>query len=36
LPELKAEMLAEVATGAMLKARGEVATKETLQRGRQR
>jgi conjugative relaxase-like TrwC/TraI family protein len=34
LPEVKAEMLARVATGAMLTARGEVATKETLQRER--
>ena len=34
LPELKAELLANVATGAMLTARGEVATKETLTRER--
>lgn len=34
LPELKGELLAEVATGAMLTARGEVATRETLDRER--
>ena len=34
LPELKAEFLAQVASGAMLTARGEVATKESLDRER--
>ena len=34
LPELKGAMLSEVASGAMLTARGEIATKETLQRER--
>ncbi len=34
LPEVKAELLAQVATGAMLTARGEMATQETLQRER--
>ena len=32
LPEVKGEMLAQVATGAMITARGEVATQETLER----
>jgi conjugative relaxase-like TrwC/TraI family protein len=35
LPELKAALLAEVASGAMLTARGEVATKQSLERERQ-
>jgi conjugative relaxase-like TrwC/TraI family protein len=35
LSELKAALLAEVASGAMLTARGEVATKESLKRERQ-
>ena len=34
LPELKGAMLAEVSTGAMLTARGEIATKQTLERER--
>jgi conjugative relaxase-like TrwC/TraI family protein len=34
LPEVKAALLAEISTGAMLWARGEVATKESLQRER--
>jgi conjugative relaxase-like TrwC/TraI family protein len=34
LPELKSEFLAQVASGAMLTARGEVATKESLDRER--
>jgi conjugative relaxase-like TrwC/TraI family protein len=34
LPEVKAELLTQVATGAMLTAHGEVATQETLQRER--
>ena len=34
LPELKAEFLAQVASGAILTARGEVATKESLDRER--
>jgi conjugative relaxase-like TrwC/TraI family protein len=34
LPELKGAVLAEVASGAMLTARGEVATQETLERER--
>jgi conjugative relaxase-like TrwC/TraI family protein len=34
LPEVKAEMLAQAAMGALLTARGEVATQETLQRER--
>jgi len=34
LPELKAAVLSEIATGAMLTARGEVATKESLERER--
>jgi hypothetical protein len=36
LPELKAAVLSEVAIGAMLTARGEVATRESLERERQR
>jgi conjugative relaxase-like TrwC/TraI family protein len=35
LPELKAALLTEVASGAMLSARGEVATKQSLERERQ-
>lgn len=35
LPELKAALLAEIATGSMLSARGEVATKQSLERERQ-
>ena len=35
LPELKAALLSEIASGAMLTARGEVATKESLERERQ-
>jgi conjugative relaxase-like TrwC/TraI family protein len=35
LPELKAALVADVASGAMLAARGEVATKESLERERQ-
>ena len=34
LPEVKAALMAEIASGAMLAARGEVATKESLQRER--
>ena len=34
LPELKRAMVAEVASGAMLTARGEIATKQTLERER--